>query len=33
MRRFLLATTLMTLPAWAETPSPVKVAELSALVW
>ncbi len=33
MRRFLLATTLMTLPAWAETPSPVKVAELSARLY
>ena len=33
MRRFLLATALMTLPAWAETPSPVKVAELSARLY
>ena len=33
MRRFLLATALMTLPAWADTPSPVKVAELSARLY
>lgn len=33
MRRFLLATALMTLPAFAETPSPVKVAELSARLY
>jgi hypothetical protein len=35
MRRFLLATCLMglTVPAHAETPSPVKIAELSARLY
>ncbi len=33
MRLCLLLTALMTLPAWAETPSPVKIAELSARLY